>query len=86
MRDLRGLFQRFVCIAACLAIVSSCSIFRRDKDEKYYEKQQKLVAKQEEKDYKKRQEYHKELQSKQTLKMMRQREREAKKLNKPKKR
>lgn len=55
-------------------------------DEKYYEKQEARLARQEQQDYEQKLNEHKKMQSKQTLKMMKEAEREAKKLNKRRKR
>ena len=65
-------------------IAPSCKTAARE--EKYYEKQEKKLAAQEQKSYEEKVKAHKELQSKETLKMMRATEKQSKKLNKSRRR
>ncbi len=65
-------------------LLSSCASAKRD--EKFYERQEKKQAKMEQKEYDKKVKVHKQLQSRETLKMMKKAEKESKKLNKPKRR
>ena len=76
--------NRIVILSLFMLVLSSCASVK--KDEKFYEKQQARMAKQEKREYDKRVKAHEEIQSKETLKMMQETKREVKKLNKSKKR
>jgi hypothetical protein len=76
--------KRFVCLLLGVFFLVSCAT--TNKDEKFYAKQEARQIKQDEQDYETKVRQHKEIQSKQTLKMMKQSEKEAKKLNNYKKR
>ena len=76
--------KRFVCLLLGVFFLVSCAT--TNKDEKFYAKQEARQIKQDGKDYETKVRQHREIQSKQTLKMMKQNEKEAKKLNKYKKR
>lgn len=76
---------RFFYLLVFTFLIASCATTNEKKDEKYYAKQEQQQAKQEQKDYEARLKQHKEIQSKETLKMMRDSKREARKLNKHKK-
>jgi len=78
------IINRISIASLCIYILCSCASLK--KDERYYEKQEAKLAKQEQQDYEHRLKEHNKMQSKQTLKMMKETEREAKKLNKRRKR
>ena len=67
-----------------LLIAVSCKTAARE--EKYYEKQEKKLAAEEQKSYENRVKQHKKMQSKETLRMMKETERQSKKFNKSKQR
>lgn len=70
--------------AGILLLHTSCKTASRE--EKYYEKLEKRMAMEEEKEFQAKLKEHKKMQSEQTLKMMRDMERQSKKLNKSRKR
>jgi hypothetical protein len=78
-------FIRFLYLLIFTFFIASCATTNEKKDEKYYAKQEEKQAKQEQKDYEAKLKKHEEIQSKETLKMMRDSKREARKLNKHKK-
>jgi sortase (surface protein transpeptidase) len=78
------IFKISVLLFLILGFVTSCKTAARE--EKYYEKQEKKKVAEEQKAYEKSVNDHLKIQSKETLKMMKETERESKKLNKSRKR
>ncbi|MCU0369932.1 MAG: hypothetical protein MUC31_00820 [Bacteroidales bacterium] len=71
-------------ILLAIILIPSCKTAARE--EKYYEKQEKKLAAEEQKSYEMRVKEHKKMQSKETLKMMKETERQSKKLNRSRRR
>lgn len=85
MRNIVIKIQPGLVFLLCLTFIcASCKSVSRS--EKYYEKQEQKLALEEEKAYQSKVKEHNKMQSEQTLKMMRDAERQAKKLNKSRKR
>jgi hypothetical protein len=84
MQNISFNIARFVIALFVAACLFSCASAKRD--EKFYERQEEKQARMEQQEYEKKVKIHKKMQSKSTLKMMKQAERESKKYNKYKKR
>ena len=78
------ILKRLILLFSGLLILAACAT--TNKDEKFYARQDAREVRQQEQDYQKKLKLHKQMQSRETLKMMKQTEREARKLNKHKKR
>jgi hypothetical protein len=84
MQNISFNIARIIIAFSAAALMFSCASAKRD--EKFYERQEEKQAKIEQKEYEKKVKTHRKMQSESTLKMMKQAERESKKLNKYKKR
>lgn len=84
MQNISFNIARFVIAILVAGFLFSCASAKRD--EKFYEKQEEKQARFEQQEYEKKVKAHRKMQSESTLKMMKQAERESKKLNKYKKR
>lgn len=78
------LFKLLMLLLLVLGCATSCKTAARE--EKYYEKQEKKKVAEEQKAYENSVNDHLKMQSKETLKMMKETERESRKLNKSRKR
>jgi hypothetical protein len=83
LRFMRKGFCVFFSVLLIITVLISCKTTGHS--EKYYEKQEKEKAAREQKEYDAKVEGHKKIQSKSTQKMMKETEKQAKKLNKSKK-